>query len=148
VKKEATIFYLAMAISINSLADIYQWVDDNGNVQYSDRQPKNQVFKKKTTPNTPPSIDPELEHYRQQIKINKLVRTREQALAKEKTTEAQKKALQKKRYCRNLTSRQHADNNTATFFTRHSDGSRTVWTGEQREQYTKTLTDNLNEYCL
>ncbi|MCR8923619.1 DUF4124 domain-containing protein [Dasania sp. GY-MA-18] len=143
VKFSPLIFLLA----VNSYAQVYKWVDEQGNVHYSDSKPAQQNVEEKHFPTGQSSIDPELESYRQAIKKNELARQRQRAYQQQQQAETKEKAKKRKRYCDNLKAKQHIDNRVSMWRTQNPDGTVTAWTGEQRKQYTQALQDNYNKHC-
>ncbi|WP_019531184.1 DUF4124 domain-containing protein [Dasania marina] len=134
-------------IALTTQAQVYKWVDEQGNVHYSDSKPAQQQAEEKHYAGSQPSLDPELESYRNAIKKNELERQRQQSYEQQQRVEAKEKAKQRKHYCDRLKSQQLIDNRVSMRRTQHPDGTLTVWTGEERKQYSKTLQDNYTKYC-
>ncbi|WP_339668855.1 DUF4124 domain-containing protein [Dasania marina] len=143
-------YYIAALLPFTALttqAQVYKWVDEQGNVHYSDSKPAQQQAEEKYYAGSQPSLDPELESYRKAIKQNELERQRQQSYEQQQRADAKEKAKQRKRYCDRLKSQQLIDNRVSMRRTQHPDGTLTVWTGEERKQYSKTLQDNYTKYC-
>ena len=139
---------LLALLSSTSFSAVYQWTDENGNVQFSDKKPSHIEAEQKTYQSSTPEVDPELEKYRQQIKLNEIERKRQQEIdAKQQAKSKQKKAAIDQ-YCKRLKSEILIDNKVVGWQTQNPDGTVTPWTGEQRTSYTKALKDKYNKHCM
>ena len=139
--------FMIVLFTTATSADVYKWVDKDGQTHYSQQVPRDQQADLIKTP-PPPSIDPA----EAQKKIDALIEQQQQndQALKEQRNQAQQeteKAAQKKENCRiaqqNL--QQYKDNPGRRVV--DADGNVTRLSEEDRQQKIQQLQQNVKEYC-
>jgi hypothetical protein len=139
-------FFFSFCMSI-SYADVYKWVDENGETHYSQQAPVGQQADIIKAP-PPPSIDPD----RAQAQVDMLIH--EQQQAKEARLEAQQQQYQQQqqreqqqqRCERSKYNLQQYQNNPGRRMI-GSDGEATRQTEEERQQKIQQLTQEISANC-
>lgn len=139
--------FVLFFFTVNSYADIYKWIDDNGQVHYSQQLPPGQQADIIKAP-PPPAIDPakaqqEIDTLIEQQKANEQV-SEDKTIQSEKE---QKRARQIEKNCKaakqNLKSYQ--DNPGRRLMDEH--GNVTRPTEEERQQKIRESQQKVKEFC-
>ena len=145
--RHSCLTFVIVFLATTAYADIYKWVDKDGQTHYSQQAPRNQQADLIKTP-PPPTIDPA----EAQKKIDTLIEQQQQndqALKNQRNQAQQEaeKAAQKKENCRiaqqNL--QQYKDNPSRRVM--DADGNVTRPTEEDRQQKIQQLQQHVKEYC-
>ncbi len=138
---------LLICVASVASAEIYKWVDAEGNVHFSDAKPENQQVEKKHYDVANEKLDPEMVIYREQMDQQLQSLEIEKAIEKEDKALADKKALAKKRYCNQLKSNFIMDENISRVYVRDADGTRRALTTNEREKRRKEMKAELTKNC-
>ena len=137
---------LSLLVSMsNAFADIYKWVDKDGQTHYSSTKPEN---RQADTIKSPPAVDPN----ETQIRIDALIKqqkiaTEEKGLTEEERKLAAERRKKQQENCKIAKSnlQQYEDNPHARIL--DDDGEITYLREEERQANIKELKDYINELC-
>ncbi|NRB42236.1 MAG: DUF4124 domain-containing protein [Pseudomonadales bacterium] len=129
-----------------SVAAIYRWVDDNGNVLFSDKKPEQKLAAKEMdyALKNAPSIDEEVLRQRQLMREHHQERQQRQA---ELNQEKKERAQQNRKRCRKARKKMDRDKQAGTYYSYNKDGSRHVWSNDERLAYQAGLNKKVKRYC-
>ena len=148
-------FYIAMQSSVrllriyllagNAYAAMYKWVDEDGNVQYTQSPPPAGIEAETIQP--PPEVDsaPAIKQMEEQDKQFDEIRKQQQKQADKDAQEAAKVAMQKKN-CEMAKSRLESYARPRVKFVQKDD-SRVTATEEERQEQIKKSEDMIKEFC-
>ena len=129
-------------------AEIYKWVDDKGNVHFSDNKPESQQVEEKQYDVGDKQLDPEMVKYREQMNNQLQSWEHNEAIAKKESESASKKASEKKRFCNQLKSSLILDERVSRIYSSGADGSKKVLTADERKKRRQEMQDRFNKNCL
>jgi hypothetical protein len=145
--RKTCLFFASLLFCLTSSADIYKWVDENGQVHYTQQAPADKTAKQIKTP-PPPPLDTE----NSQKQVDDLIRRQQEAEAQKKQEKAERReraqeAKAKKENCQTArTSYQRVKDNPGRRMMKE-DGSVVYPTKEERQQTLDGLQKQINEFC-
>lgn len=143
---------LILLIALFSAAQVYQWVDEKGQVQFGDRPPENMEAQELTLPEGPPAheIDAAKEKLRKTLLLRK---EKEKRLTEELELEDKNKMSDRladeQRFEHCVTARQQAAvlKRSVRVFKLNTDWSRTYMDDKGRPEKIARLENQITEYC-
>lgn len=138
---------LAFVIAMTVQADAYKWVDDDGEVIYSQTPPVDKLYEKMGTP-PPPSMNPEAAKKEVELLIEQQKATDEAREERQQTQQQEELAAEAlAENCRiaNYNLQQYQDNPGRRMM--DSEGNVTRPTEEERQQKISTLKQQVNQFC-
>jgi hypothetical protein len=126
---------IIMIFASSASAGLYKWVDDEGNVHYSQKRPTNQQFKKlKAPPPAPENSKPLYQPLKQKTKADELIGVETAKIKKIRET-----------HC--ATAKKNVKNYKVFRRFRDKDGKLTVLNDEQSAQKVEEAKKMVNEFC-
>ncbi len=129
-------------------AEVYKWVDEQGNIHYTDQKPENAKDAAKVdvkVHNT--RKNKELDAYREYIKRNREAAATEAAI-EEKNSAKQRQTKQKRQHaCQQLRQRKREYQQHGVIYTEDKSGERKYYSDEERAEVLRQLNKALNKYC-
>ncbi|MDX1750643.1 MAG: DUF4124 domain-containing protein [Methylophaga sp.] len=138
---------LALVFAMTVQADAYKWVDDDGEVIYSQTPPVDKPFEKMDTP-PPPSMNPEAAKKELELLIEQQKATdeaREEQQQNQQQEEQAAEALAENCRIAKYNLQQYQDNPGRRMM--DSEGNVTRPTEEERQQKISTLKQQVNQFC-
>jgi hypothetical protein len=139
---------LAVFVSSSSLAAVYQWTDEHGQVHFSDRpvgESAKQMKLRKSPPSTPNrSIPPDRRATRQRMLD---VYEQERAEKREKAAKEKQAREERKRRCLNARVNYENYSSAGSIYEFQESGGRKYLDKQQRESYLAKLKARVSEYC-
>ncbi|WP_281645083.1 DUF4124 domain-containing protein [Parendozoicomonas sp. Alg238-R29] len=139
------LFLIPFLLAASSYAQVYRWVDAEGNVHFSDRQPGQKVQTQSVRVDVQNSYNG-ADIYQEQKKLFKIYdgdRAAQKAAAEKARKEEQSLAKQ----CEIARYRLVRSRNAGSVFSVNNDGERVYYNNDQRKLYTKRWQDFVDKKC-
>lgn len=128
-------------------AEIYKWVDDQGNVHFSDNKPKDRESEKQDYPAGENSPDPEMARHRQQMDEQLQQWEQQEAQEKEAREIAEKQKQRNEYNCNVAKSNLLMDDSVSVVYARSADGKKKALTADERKKRRDLMEKQKAQYC-
>lgn len=129
-------------------AEVYKWVDEHGNVHYTDQKPTSDKEAAKVdvkVHNT--RKDPELDAYREYTKRNREAAATEAAINEKKKAKARQKQQKHEQACKKIRQRKREYQREGVIYSKKKDGDRKFYSDEERAEVLRKLNKALKKHC-
>ena len=140
------ILLLLLLLTLTPLqAAVHRWVDDNGNVHYSDQPPAKQASEKiEIKPHTPdPATQERLLRHKQTVESSQEAREEQ----KEQQQAEAKEAEQQKERCKQARAQLNLAETTGRIYETDENGERKYMDDKQREAYLEQAREAVKKFC-
>ena len=147
-----------LALSFQTSAEIYKWVDENGQVHFGDRVPENKAGEKMDIPETTNASKPtsagdraaeqkRMSDYRERQKKLLDVWDKERSVKKKKEEKRKKEKEKLALKCEKAKNRRKYAERAQRMYKENKDGTRTYLSEAQRKEAEKKLNDYIASVC-
>ncbi len=129
-------------------AEVYKWVDEHGNVHYTDQQPASDKEPAKVdvkVHNT--RKDAELDAYREYTKRNREAAATEAAINEKQKAKARQKRQKHQQACNQIHQRKREYEQGGVIYSKKKDGDRKYYSDEERAEVLRKLNKALKKHC-
>lgn len=129
-------------------AEVYKWVDEHGNVHYTDQKPPDDKESAKVdvkVHNT--RKDAELDAYREYTKRNREAAATEAAINEKRKAKARQKKQKHQQACEQVRKRKREYSQGGVIYSKKKDGERKFYSDEERAEVLRKLNKTLEKHC-
>lgn len=129
-------------------SDVYKWVDEQGNVHFSDQKPANDKESAKVdvkVHNT--RKDAELDAYREYTRRNREAAETQAAINEKNKARNRQKQQKRQQACKQLRQRKSQYQQSGVIYSKKKGGSRKYYSDEERAEVLRKLNKALKKHC-
>ncbi|MFK7731678.1 MAG: DUF4124 domain-containing protein [Pseudomonadales bacterium] len=144
-------FHLSVLLLFSTVAvaaEVYKWVDEQGNVHYTDKKPANDKEPAKVdvkVHNT--RKDAELDAYREYTKRNREAAETEAAISEKKKAKNRQTQQKRQHACKKILKRKREYQQGGVIYSEKKSGDRKYYSDEERAEVLRKLNKALKKHC-
>lgn len=139
---------LLLLCTTTMAAEVYKWVDEHGNVHYTDQEPASDKEPAKVdvkVHNT--RKDAELDAYREYTKRHREATATEAAINEKKKAKARQQQQQHQHACTQIRQRKREYQQGGVIYSKDKSGERKYYSDEERAEVLRKLNKTLRKHC-